>query len=528
MSDQEWRKVCRQEDIMEGVPVLVKAGEDDVLLVRLDGRVHAIGNKCSHYECALNEGLLVGHVVTCKCHDARFDVRTGKALSAPALNDLPVFPVRVEAGEVLLGLGEKPGFPKPEGTDGRTFLIVGGGAAGNAAAETLRREGFAGRIVMITAEADLPYDRPNLSKDFMSGEAKPEWMLLRSQKFYANQKIEVLTGTKVVSLDPRGKSVALSTGATLSYDKALLATGSTPRRLPVTGADGEGCFQLRSFADGRLIVEAAGAAKRALIIGSGFIGMELASSLRKRGLNLTVVSPEVVPFAAVVGEKVATVLKRRHENSGVTFVTGASVTRISGSRGAKEVFLSNGSRLEADFVVYGIGVAPAVEYLQGTDIVENGAVPVNRQLCTKHADLFAAGDIASVPDPISAAAVRLEHWVVAERQGQHAARSMLGANAPYGEVPFFWTRQTGVSLKYVGFARAWDEVAFRGDLDKGKFLAGYYSGGKLLAAAAMGMPNEISAVKLLIENKQTLSPTRLSDLSEDLLALARSSTQAST
>jgi NADPH-dependent 2,4-dienoyl-CoA reductase/sulfur reductase-like enzyme/nitrite reductase/ring-hydroxylating ferredoxin subunit len=520
VSGPEWQKVCRLEDLKEGTASVVKAGEDDVFLVRLDGAVHAIANKCTHYECPLNEGMLVGGVVTCKCHDARFDVRTGKVLSAPALNDLAVFPVRVEAGDVLLGPAQKARFPKVEGSDPRTFVIVGGGAAGNAAAETLRREGFAGRIVMITPEADLPYDRPNLSKEFMSGEAKPEWMPLRSAKFYANQNIEVLTGARVTTIDPRKKTVTLSSGQVLSYDKALLATGAAPRKLSVPGADSDACFQLRSFADARAIVEAAAGAKKAILMGAGFIGMELASSLRKRGLEVTVVSPETVPFAKVVGEKVASVLRKRHEKDGVTFVSGVSVTQIAGTRGAKSVALSGGRRLEADFIVFGIGVQPAIEYLHGTDIAENGAVPVSPQLRTRHNDLFAAGDIALVPDPVSGAGARVEHWVVAERQGQHAARAMLGSEAPYAEVPFFWTRQTGVSLKYVGYAREWDEIAYRGELEQGKFLAGYYKDGRLLAAAAMGMPNEITAVKMLIGKKKTLPPATLSDGSVDLLALA--------
>ena len=194
---------------------------------------------------------------------------------------------------------------------------------------------------------------------------------------------------------------------------------------------------------------------------------------------------------------------------------------ISGGRGSKVAALSDGKRLEADFIVYGIGVQPAVEYLGGTDIMQDGAVPVNGQLRTKHADLFAAGDIAAVTDPLSGQSVRIEHWVVAERQGQHAARAMLGSNAPYSEAPFFWTRQTGVSVKYVGFARRWDEIAYRGDVEKGKFLAGYYSDGTLIAASAMGMPNEITAVKLLIEKKKTLPPAKLADGSVDLIALAR-------
>ncbi|HUI68945.1 MAG TPA: FAD-dependent oxidoreductase, partial [Spirochaetia bacterium] len=470
----------------------------------------------------LNEGMLLGHVVTCRCHDARFDVRSGKVLSAPALNDLPAYPVRIEAGDVLVGPAQKPKFPTPEGADPRTFLIVGGGAAGNSAAETLRREGFAGRIVMITAEPDLPYDRPNLSKEFMSGEAKPEWMPLRSAKFYANQKIEVLTSTRVTAVDPRSKTVSLSTGQTMSYDKALLATGAIPRKLPVPGADGEACYQLRSFADGRLIVEAAASAKRAALIGAGFISMELASSLRKRGLEVTVISPEAVPFAKVVGEEVAAALRKRHEKDGVSFVLGAAVTDISGAKGSKTITLSDGRRVSADFVVSGIGVRPAVEYLLGTDIAENGAVPVSPQLRTKYPDLFAAGDIALVPDRVSGTGIRIEHWVVAERQGQHAARAMLGSDAPYDEVPFFWTRQTGVSLRYVGFTQTWDEVVYRGNVDEGKFLVGYYRDGMLKAASAIGLANDLTAVKIIMGKKKPLPQAKLADGSVNLVDLARS------
>ncbi len=521
MSDEGWQKVCRQDDLAEGTPAKVKVGEEDVCVVRLGGSIHAVGNKCPHYECPINEGLLIGSVLTCRCHDARFDLRTGKVLSAPSLNDLPVYPVRIDKGDVLLGPVEKARFPKPEGSDSRTFLIVGGGAAGNAAAETLRREGFAGRILMVTTETDAPYDRPNLSKEFMSGDAKPEWMPLRSAKFYANQKIEILTGTRVVSVDPGKKTMTLSTGQTVSYDKALLATGAAPRRLPIPGIDGEGCFQLRSFADARRIVEAASSAETVALIGAGFIGMELASSLRKRGLGVTVIAPEALPLGHLIGERIAAAFRSRHEKDGVVFRLGATITQIAGAAGAKSISLKDGGRLEAGFIVYGLGVQPAVDYLTGTDLVENGAVPVNAQLRTKHPDLYAAGDIAVVPDFLSGKGIRIEHWVVAERQGQHAARAMLGSQAPYAEVPFFWTRQTGKSLKYVGFAREWDDIAYRGDVEGGQFLAGFYHRGALLAAASLGMPNEVTAVKEILSRGVPLAPGKLADEKADLFALAR-------
>jgi NADPH-dependent 2,4-dienoyl-CoA reductase/sulfur reductase-like enzyme len=442
-------------------------------------------------------------------------------VSAPSLKDLPVYPVRLEAGDILLGPAEKPRFPKPEGTDSRTFLIIGAGAAGNAAAETLRREGFAGRIVMITSESDQPYDRPNLSKEFMSGEAKPEWLPLRSEKFYANQGIDVLTNTRAIAVDPRGKTVTTQGGEKLGFDKVLLATGAAPRKPPIPGADGEACFSLRSFADARSIAEAAGGAARAALIGAGFIGLELAGSLRARGLAVDVVAPEALPLAGILGDRIASYLKKRHEEKGVTFHMGRTVVDISGGRGAKIITLSDGTRLNADFVVFGLGVAPVIDYLAGTDLAQNGGVPVNARLETKHPDIFAAGDIAIVPNPAGGDGIRIEHWVVAERQGQHAARSMLGFSAGYGEVPFFWTRQTGVSLKYAGYAREWDTIAVRGDVDKGKFLAGYYRKGTLLAASSIGMPNELTAVETMLKKRIALPESKLTDAGVDLFSMAR-------
>ncbi len=521
MAESSWKKVCSDAELVEGSPLLVRSGDEEVLLARLDGKVYAVGNKCPHYECPLNEGTLFGREIICKCHNARFDVTTGRMVSAPSLKDLPVYPVRLEAGEILLGPAEKPRFPKAQGADPRTFLIVGAGAAGNAAAEMLRREGFAGRIVMVTSESDQPYDRPNLSKGFLSGEAKPEWLPLRSAKFYVNQGIEVLTDTRVIAVDPDGRTVTTRSGEKLGFDKALLATGAAPRNPPIPGAGGGSCFTLRSFADARLIAEAAGGAARAVLIGAGFIGMELADSLRTRGLAVDVVAPETLPLAGIVGDRIASYMKKRHEERGVAFHMGRTVVDISGVRGAKDIALSDGTRLSADFVVFGLGVAPVVDYLAGADLVQNGGVPVNARLETKHPDIYAAGDIAIVPNPAGGEDIRIEHWAVAERQGQHAARSMLGSTAGYEEVPFFWTRQTGISLAYAGYARGWDTIAVRGDVDKGKFLAGYYGKGTLLAAASIGMSNELAAVGVMLKKRIALPQSRLTDADVDLFSMAR-------
>lgn len=531
MDEEGWRNAGKASEFEEGAPRAIELGDEQACVVRLGGNIYAVGNKCPHYECPLDEGTLLGSELVCKCHDARFDLKTGRMTSPPALKDLPVYPVKVEEGDVWLGPAVKPKRPEVGSGDPRVFLIVGGGAAGNAAAETLRREGFAGRVVIATAEADLPYDRPNLSKEFTSGAAKSEWMPLRSAKFYENQRIEILGSTRVVSLDPNKKTATLESGEVVAFDKALLATGGAPRARTIPGSDGPGCFDLRSFADARAIVAAAASAKKALLIGAGFIGMELASSLRERGLEVELAAPESVPLSRVFGDEVGGFLKARLEGKGVSFRLGQGVAGIAGPLGGKVVELADGSRLTGDFVVFGLGARPVVDYLEGSGLTEGGAVPVDSSLRTRSPDVFAAGDIAAV-DAGSAVGTasgvsagegsrRIEHWVVAERQGRHAALAMLGRMALYDEVPFFWTRQAGISLKYVGYARDWDETAVRGDIAEGRFVVGYYRKGALVAASSVGMPRDLTAVELLLKKGVGVPRSKLLDPSFDLLAMAR-------
>ncbi len=521
MLETQWIKVCEEKDLSEGVPMLAQAGDEGVYLVRFGEKVYAVGHECPHYQCKLEEGILLGRTVVCRCHNARFNVTTGKMVSPPALNDLPVYPVKVESGEVFVGPVKKPRFPIPGGLDPRAFLIMGAGAAGNAAAETLRREGFTGRVVMITPEEDLPYDRPNLSKEFLSGAAKPEWLPLRSAKFYAERGIEVMTRRRVTALDPRRKKVMFAGGGTFSFDKALLATGGTPRRLSIPGAEDSACFALRSLSDARAIVKAAAEAKSALVIGAGFIGMEAAGSLRERGLSVTVVAPEAFPLSRVLGDRIGAYLMKRHEANGVMFLMGRTPSRIKAEEGGHKVILSDATQVTADFIVYGLGVQPAVEYLNGTGLAQDGGIPVDARLCTKNPDIYAAGDAAIVMAGGAGNGECVEHWVVAERQGMHAARSMLGSEAAYGEVPFFWTRQTGISLKYAGYAPEWDSIEYRGDVEAGKFVAGFYLKGVLKAAAGVGMSNEISLIEEILKRGIPLSAEKLADSGFDLMELVR-------
>ncbi len=512
-----WRKVARDSDLVEGIPILAKAGDEGIYLVRLDGVVRALGHECPHHHDPLEEGALIDGEIVCPGHFARLGARDGKLVAPPALDDLPSYPVKVEAGDVWVGQIVKPRRPVPAEGDPRTFLIVGAGAAGNAAAETLRREGFGGRLVMVTAEEELPYDRPELTKGFITGKTKPEWMPLRGPKFYASQRIEVLTGRRVAGLDLQRKVARFASGEPLAFDRALLATGGTPRKLSIPGAEAECCFKLRSLADARAILEAASRAERVLIIGAGFIGMELASSLIERGLGVALVAPDPLPFARIFGERIALLLKSRHELAGVSFHLGRTPTRITGPRGAKKIVLSDGTRLEANFVVLSIGIQPAVEYLSGAELVHAGGVPVDGRLATSHPDVFAAGDIAIVPGA-GGEAERVEHWVVAERQGRHAARSMLGGALAYDECPFFWTKQAGLSLKSVGTTRGFDQIVYRGDVEGGRFLAGYFRKGRLHAAVTAGMVRECMAAERALRTGASISQEQFAEEGFDLLA----------
>jgi len=523
MEETGWIRVAKESDVAEGALVAVPAGEDTVLLARVAGKIHAVGHKCPHYEEKLEKGALFGTQLVCKSHFARMDVTTGRVIAPPAYNDLPVYPVKVEAGEVWIGPVVKPKFPAPKaplGSDPRVFVIIGAGAAGNTAAETLRRQGFAGRICMITGETERPYDRPNLSKDFITGKIGEDWLPLHGSKFYPAQGIELMTGRKAVSLDSQAKTVTLEGGETIRFDRALLATGGTPRKLPVPGADGSGCFMLRTAADARAILAAAAQWKTVVLVGAGFIGLELAGSLRDRGLEVVVVAPEALPLAQVVGDRVGAYVKSLHESREVRFLMGRTALRIEGEAGAKTVSLSDGARLAAGFVVIGLGIVPAVEYLAGTGLVEKGAVPVDAGMRTRAPDIFAAGDIAAVPDA-DWERRRVEHWVAAQRQGQRAAMGMLDLDPGPAEVDFFWSRQAGASLKYVGHARDFDQVVYRGVVEEGKFLAGYYRKGVLKAAATIAMALDLVAVERLMRHGRAPTAAQLADAGFDLMAAAK-------
>ena len=373
---------------------------------------------------------------------------------------------------------------------------------------------------MVTCDRENPYDRPTLSKDFITGKAGEDKLPLRDTGFYTSQGIELLTGRTAVSLDPSRMAARLDDGREVAFDMALLATGGLPRRLPIPGADAPGCLTLRTADDARRILEAASRSKAVTIIGAGFVGTELAGSLRDRGLAVSVTAPEELPLAAILGPRVSRYVKGLYEARGISFFMGRNAVKIESHGAGLAVTLSDGAVLESDFVVMGVGIQPSVDYLSATGLVVDGAVPVDDGMRTRRPGIFAAGDVASVAQP-EGGTCRVEHWVVAERQGVRAAMGMLGKDPGPAEANFFWSRQAGFSLKYVGYARRFDEVSYRGVVEEGAFLAGYYHQGVLKAAATIGLAPQLIAVERLMARGESPSAADLADPEVDLVERAQ-------
>jgi len=527
MDSKRFRGLCRLSDLPEGRPATGKVGSKEFLLLRRGEGVLISGNKCPHHGAHLSDGLVFGTEVVCPCHNARFDLVSGRVLSPPALDDIPVYHTGRRDDEILVGPvleNQRLCLPSMSGQGGQsndTILIVGAGAAGNSAAETLRREGYEGKVLMLTGEPDLPYDRTALSKGFLSGAVGMEELPLRSQEYYDAMGIEVLTSCPVRSIEPRERMVVLRDGRTIGYDMLLLATGGVPRRLEVPGVGLPGSHYLRSRCDAAEILESLACAGSSIVVGAGFIGLEVASVLRNRGMSVQVVAPENLPMCDTLGEELGRWLQDRHVSRGVGFSLGRSVREIRGSGRVEEVVLSDGSSLEADVVIIGVGIEPAVDYLRGTDLVRDGAVAVDNRLSTALPGIYAAGDLAAVAQP-GGKATRIEHWVEAERQGKLAAQSMLGKAEGYRSVPFFWSEQQGVTLKCVGLPAADYRRIARGSVEGEDFLVGFFDGSLLKAAVAVGRDRDLIAAGQLIRRSAGITPEQLRGAQTDLGELAAS------
>jgi NADPH-dependent 2,4-dienoyl-CoA reductase/sulfur reductase-like enzyme/nitrite reductase/ring-hydroxylating ferredoxin subunit len=471
-------------EIPDGSTLSGRVGDTAVLLSKFHEKLFAVSGTCTHYGAPLSNGLIAGQVVRCPLHHACFSLRTGAALSAPALDPVDCWRVDVDGGTVFVR--DKLDGPEERASRASTgverIIIIGGGAAGLACANELRRLGYTGAVTMISADPDPPCDRPNLSKDFLAGTAPEDWLPLRSLDWYAQNNVDLLLGVQVQQIDVARRRVQTRRDQHFAYDRLLLATGSEPNRLQGPGFDAANVLTLRSVADARDIAMRAKPGTRAAIVGSSFIGMEAAAALRKRDVAVTVVSPEPVPFERTLGSEIGHWLRRLHERHGVRFHLGTAASSFDGER----LQLENREVIDADFVVVGIGVRPRADLARAIGISATGAVPVDAFLETRHAGVFAAGDIAEYPDPLTGEPVRIEHWVTAEGQGQVAAANMLAGKQRYCAVPFFWTEQFGLALRYVGHARTWDETQIDGDVEACDFIARYFRQGRHCASAAVG------------------------------------------
>jgi NADPH-dependent 2,4-dienoyl-CoA reductase/sulfur reductase-like enzyme/nitrite reductase/ring-hydroxylating ferredoxin subunit len=491
-----------------------------VLLVHAQVNWFAVGAKCTHYSAPLEQGLLVGETLRCPWHHACFELHNGAASHAPALNDLPSYDVVVENNRVRVLRKRDHGQLKkrslttrgsrqpdrvifePNPVNGpESVVIIGGGAAGNACAEMLRREAYRGPITMIDPDPDAPYDRPNLSKDFLAGSAPEEWLPLHPRDFYEAQHIEILSGVEVAALDPKARTIQLSDGSSRQYGCLLIATGASPVRLSIPGA--ERILYMRTLRDCRTIIERAKPGQKAVVVGASFIGLEVAASLVTRGLKVDVVAPEALPLERVLGNELGTLIKKVHEDKGVTFHLGHSVSAIHD--GAVE--LDDFRRIDADLVIAGIGVRPNVKVAEEAGLTIDHGIAVSEFLETSVKGVFAAGDVARYPDAYSEQRIRIEHWVVAERQGQVVARNMLGHRDRFDDIPFFWSAHyDAVQIGYTGHAERWDSTVVDGNVEKLDCAVSYLVGGKRRAMATINRDRQNLETELELARALLLQP----------------------
>ncbi len=516
-------------DLSRGVEISsVAAGEmvaghafgEPVVLVHIEPNWFATGAKCTHYGAPLSEGVLVGETIRCPWHHACFSLRNGAATHAPALNDLPCYDVALEndivrvtgrrTGGRLHGSGhrvresrapDKVLFEEARGAGPRSVVIIGAGAAGNACAEMLRREGYSGPVTLLDGDPDAPYDRPNLSKDYLAGTAPEEWLPLHPKEFYEAQLIDIRRDARARAIDTQAKTVLLSDGTTLDYETLLIATGASPIHLDIPG--GDRISYLRTLGDCRAITDKARDAKTAVVIGASFIGLEVAASLVTRGLRVHVVALEKLPLERILGAELGTLIQNVHEGRGVTFHLGRAPKAIE----TNTVVLDDGSRIDADLIVAGVGVRPNVELAESTGVTIDKGIAVNEFLETSVKNVFAAGDVARWPDAYSDARLRVEHWVVAERQGQVVARNMLGYRDRFDDIPFFWSAHyDNLSIRYTGHVERWDETRIDGDVTKMDCAVSYMVGGRRRAIATINRDRQNLENELAMENELQLRP----------------------
>jgi NADPH-dependent 2,4-dienoyl-CoA reductase/sulfur reductase-like enzyme/nitrite reductase/ring-hydroxylating ferredoxin subunit len=513
--------IAKTDELQDGQMKEIEVGDRTFLLVRVDGQYHCYPGQCPHHGAPLAEGLLCDDHIRCPWHQAVFDARTGEFREPPATDDLPEFETQVDDENVVLLLPEDaatltpPDMATPSaeedarevagtyvgdsGVDAlrqyRNFVILGAGAAGLAAAEAMRHQGYRGNITLLTGEDHLPYDRTDLSKRYLqTDDADPPF--LRSREFCDRYGIVVLTGSPVVEADLEQRTIRCGDGADMSYDRLLIATGCRPRTLGIDGEDLEGVHTLRSLDDCQAIKARARRATEAVVVGASFIGMEVAASLTERGVHVTVVAPESEPFERTFGPEIGRMYRQVQQAKGTTFRMGTTCRRFEGLEGTvQSVVLDDQQRLDADLVVVGVGVEPVTDYLRHVDVNEDGSLSVDEHLAVRGSeDVFAAGDVARFLDWRTGTPIRIEHWRLAQQLGRLAGANMLGRQERYEGTPFFWTNQHMVITDMVGHVREPEEIRIEGNLDDQDFLAWFLRDGHVWAAAGCGRAKDMCSL----------------------------------
>ncbi len=473
--------VARFADLPQDRATQIKIGENKIALVRFGDQIRAYQGECPHAGAPLAEGAICNGKLICPWHKAAFAIADGTLCEPPALDGLQRYPAKVVDGQVVIDDQPLPFGNEDVSADSRCFVIVGAGAAGTAAASALREKGFGGRLVLIDPQQHPDYDRTALSKFVIAGEMSPaEVPPLRDERFYSEQRIQRIRAA-VTDMDLSGKCLALDDGQQLTYDAALITTGGIPKRLDLPGANLPQVLSLRSRDDARALLYAAQPDGHAVIIGDSFIGLEAASALRKRGLQVTVLARHEIPFQKQFGERIGKAIRRLHEQNGVLFRTHVEAVKFEGELQLTDVVLNNGEHLPADVVLIGTGVRPATDFLHGIALEEDGSLRVDAGMQVGQA-LWAAGDIVTFP--LAGAPLRIEHWRLAQQQARIAAHNMLGGTERYVDVPFFWTFHFGKRIDYLGHAEQWDDIRFIGEPENFEFIALICKAGQVEAVVA--------------------------------------------
>lgn len=514
--------IANINDLENGQMQQIAVGDSQILLAKINDKFYATGAFCTHYGAPLAKGILCGERIVCPWHNACFNAIAGQQEEPPGLNSLATFATRVEGERVLVKLPHEILQQRtlemakyvPD-VDNRTLVVLGAGAAGTSAVEKLRQEGFQGKVILVSAEEKLPYDRTKLSKNYLQGEVEENSLPLRDCEFYERYDIELRFGKTVTKVDPLNRTLIFEDDSSLEYDSLLLATGGKAKKLDTPGANLANIFTLRRPEDANSILDAVKDAKKALVIGSSFIGMEAAASLTQQGLKVTVISPSEVPFQKILGDKLGKMFQKLHEANGVTFRFGTKAVEFKGNEKVESAILENGETIATDLVIVGIGVEPNTSYLTGIELNKRDkSIPVNKYLQTEIEDIYAAGDIAFFPYAPMQKSTRIEHWRLAAQQGRIAAKNMSGKNKLQEVsqiVPFFWSGQYDLKLRYVGHAEKWDEISIDGDLEGREFLAFYLQDNKIMAVAGVNRDRDIAAISELMRQQKMPNATTVKE-----------------